>query len=150
MTVTFSLPTVTDSISKLDISGVDILDIDQIPASYSVRPQMLAPKPDDFITGLTITRDSFGTGGAEKMTATYTLAYRYYHTSVGNTLTLTEYANLIMAMKLILEAFLTNDAVSGLVDLSVESVSSVGPVNDPAGNMYHGFDITLRITEFVV
>ena len=150
MTVTFSLPTVTDSISKLAISGVDILDIDQIPASYAGNPHMLAPAPADFITNLTITRDSFGTGGAEKMTATYTLAYRYYHTSVGNALTFTEYANLIMAMKLILEAFLTNDAISGLVDLSVESVSNIGPVTDPVGNYFHGFDITLRITEFVV
>ena len=148
MAVNVQFATVADSISALSISGVTVKDVDAIISTYTAAPKTLAPRPDGYISNITVTRDSFGTGGAEKLTLSYTLTYRYYHTSLGVQLNFADFAAMIANIELIAEAFITNDALTGLIDLTLEGIGEVGPVNDPSGAMFHGCDFILRITEF--
>jgi hypothetical protein len=149
MTVSVQLATVCDSISKLSISGVTIKDIDQITASRIGQAAILTPKPDGFVTGLVFAPDSFGPGATRLGTLQYTLTYRYYHCAIGQLLDFGSYAALVANVVTILNAILTNDIVTGCVDVSLAGAIDVGPVTDPAGNSFHGADIALLIKEFV-
>ena len=151
MTATLNWSTVTNSIAALSISGVTVKDIDEITDSMSMQTAILSPRPDGFISDITITRDSFGTGGAEKMTAIYTLTYRYYHAPIAGGLggLFSTYSGMITNIDAICEAILNNDAITGCVDILLAGISELGPVEDPSGNIYHGCDLSFQVTEFV-
>ena len=46
------------------------------------------------------------------------------------------------------DKMLVSDTITGAVDLTVEDISTFGPVSDPSGKMFHGCDIAFRILEF--
>ena len=148
MTVSVQLATICDSIAGLTISGVTIADKDQITVSRIGQAAVLSPRPDGFISGMQLTIDSTGTGATRKATLKYTLNYRYYHCAIGN-LDFASYSACVDKLITIINAILTNDTVTGCVDLELAGVTDIGPVSDPAGNSFHGADIALNITEFI-
>lgn len=148
MTVTINLPTIAEQISRLSVEGVTILDIDAITTQYILAPYTLAPRPDGWFSNLSVTVDTFGTLGTEKLTMTYNLTYRYFHTALGNQLNFASYSHMIDNIVNIAEVILTNDTVTGAIDLRLAGISDIGPVSDPAGNQYHGCDFTLLVTEY--
>jgi hypothetical protein len=149
MTINVQFATVAAGISALSISGVNVKDIDTLPEDCTLLCPVFYPRPDGFITDLSPTVQSFGSGGTAKLDLSYTLTYRYLHAPLGTHGLFDTYAGLIAKLELILEAIFANDAITGAVDLQTVGVSDVGPVADPAGNMYHGADISLRVLEFV-
>jgi hypothetical protein len=46
-------------------------------------------------------------------------------------------------------AFASDATLTGALDNDMPMFSGFGPVSDPAGIGYHGFDITLRISQFL-
>jgi len=151
MTITVNLATVADSISNLSISGVNVKDIDQIPESaLSVLP-VFYPRPNEFITDLKWSRESYGADSAAAMNLTYTLHYYYLHAVVGSGGgLLAVYSGLITNLVLILKAIFENSNPTGAVDMQLLSISSIGVLTDPAGETkYHGVEVSLRITEFI-
>jgi hypothetical protein len=148
MTVNVNFVAVADAIANLSISGVTLRDIDQITSSVAVAPATLAPKPGGYITNFKVSTESLGTGGAQRMTITYTLNYTYYHCQIGSVLDFGSYSAMITKIAAILVALLTNDTVTGALDQD-PTVSDIGPVLDPAGNQYHGCVFSLGITQFV-
>jgi len=75
MAITSTISTVADSISNLSVSGVTIKDIDQIPESAAMLCPLLIPKPDNFVTDLSVSFEPFGTNGSAKIKTNYTLNY---------------------------------------------------------------------------
>lgn len=149
MTISVSLATVADSISKLTISGVTVKDMDEITSSYLAGPATFSPRPDNFVSDLSVTPSSLGSGGTKQVDIKYTLNYVYYHCALGSVLNFSMYSAMVTNIAAILVALITNDVVSGAVDLTVTGLSNIGPVVDPAGNAFHGCNISVQITELV-
>jgi hypothetical protein len=150
MTISLSLATVADSISKLSISGVTVKDLDELSASWKSLPNVLYPKPDGWISNAKFTVDTFGSMGVEKATFTCNMAYRFLGTEIGNMGAFSAaYSNVITKLVLILNVILANDVITGAVDFRLLGISNIGPLADPAGNVFHGCDLVFTYSEFV-
>lgn len=148
--MSLQISTICESISALDVDGVRIMDIDQIPENSDPRKAIIFPKPDGFITGFTVVRDSFGGGSTAKMTATYSLNYRLCYAPIGAGRGLFEvYDDMVAKAFLFLDAVIAVNTMTGLIDIQVQNAINFGAVNDPVGNMFHGCDFVLLVTEFI-
>lgn len=148
MTINVNFTAVASSIAALSVSGVTIRDLDEIPTSCTVLVPCLIPKPDGYITNLSVTPDTYGTLGTGKLTLKYTLTYRYLHAVIGASLDFGVYNGLIANTAAILAAILALDYANGVQDMRVNTITAIGPVEDPAGNSYHGCDIVINIEQF--
>lgn len=149
MTVTLNPATVANSIAAISISGVTMLDIDQIPQSGSLITPVLFPQPGGWLSDIAPTRESFGTGASGAINFMYTLHYVFLFAEAGSGLSqLDNISPLVAKLKLILEALLTNDVLTGLVDMMPAGVEGLGIVQDPSGNQYWGALFSLRCLEF--
>jgi hypothetical protein len=151
MTIQLNLVLVADSISKLSIPGVTIKDVDQIAENTTVLTPILYPRPNGYLSNFRATDGrTFGSMGTEQLTITYDLTYRYLHAPIGGGLggLFNVYGGLITNVATIAKAILMNDVITGAVDVQLKDVASIGPVSDPAGNVYHGCDLVLHIREY--
>jgi hypothetical protein len=150
MTVAVNLATVADSISKLSVSGITIKDIDQIPESAEMLCPLLIPQPNGFITDIRPTFETFGSNGAAKMNLEYTLNYVFLHSQIGSGInTYASYSDLIADMVLIIVSIMSNDVITGLVDIRLQSIGNIGVIPDPADNEYWGIQFSFRVMEYV-
>lgn len=150
MTVSVQLATVADSISGLSISGVTIKDFDSLTASWKSQPYVMYPNPENPFGNFSLTRDSQGTGGTAQFTLTYNLNYRLLGLALGDVGQFGgSYSALVAKLVLILNAIITNDSVTGAVDISPTGTPTIGPRTDPAGNQYFGCDFSIRVQEFI-
>jgi hypothetical protein len=148
VTITSAFTTITSSIAALSISGVTIKDVDEIPQSARLLCPVLLPQPNDFVTDFAPTFQTFGSNGTPKIDLEYTLHYVYLHCEAGAGLSQLEiYSGLMTKLSAILVALLSNDAVTGLVDMKPE-IGNIGVIEDPTGTQYWGILISLRILEF--
>lgn len=149
MTVASALSTITNSIAALVITGVTIKDIDEIPQSASMLTPLLIPQPNDFVTDFAVTFQSFGSNGTAKMDMDYSLNYVYLHAEAGSGIgTFDVYSGLITKLSAIIVAILSNDAITGLVDMQLGGIGNIGIIEDPSGNQYWGVLFSFRIKEF--
>ena len=149
MTVTCSVNTVASSIAALSVSGVTIKDIDKIPDSAKLLCPVLIPQPNDYMSNVTVSFETFGSNGGAKLNMEYDLNYVYLHCEAGSGVNaFAPFSSLMTKVALILETIMSNDAVTGLVDLTVNSISNVGIINDPAGNSYWGVLLSFHVLEF--
>ena len=149
MTINSAIATVADGISKLTISGVTIKDIDEIPDAASLLCPLLIPQPNEFVTDMTVTRQTVGSMGTAKIDTSYNLNYVYLHCEAGSGVnSFAPYASLISKLETILEVILANDVIAGAVDLSVQNIGNVGIITDPAGNEFWGVMLSFRILEY--
>jgi len=151
MAVNVKISTVIASIAALSITDVTVLGLTDMPTHGNLAPQTLYPNAEKGIFGKVNSEPKTqGSGGNEKITLEYDLYYRYLHCapvgSVGGLYDIT--SGLITNIATIMVSFLTNDTVSGAINLALTDVSGAGIVVDPAGNEFLGCDFTLRITEF--
>jgi hypothetical protein len=148
LSTTVNFTTVTNAIAALSITGVTILNTDQIPDSVGLDFAVLAPMPKDFLTNVTVTRDELS---AQLLTLRYTLTYRYYHCKIGGGLggLFSTYQGMLTNAALILKAFSSDKTLTGALDNDTPAITNIGPVSDPANNGFHGFDVTLRIMQFL-
>lgn len=154
MTINIQLTTIVAAIAALDFgNGVNNLTLAQIPANAETALPCFFPNPNDnaFITDMTFTPLTFGTGGTAKMNLEYTLNYRYLHAVVGSGGgLLSNYEPMINNVMDILKTIFTNDTVTGAVDVKLLGVPAVGNLSDAGTAMqYHGVDFSLRITEYI-
>jgi hypothetical protein len=142
--------TLANSIAAISVSGVTMKDLDQIPQEATARDcPMVYPKPDGFLSGLAIERDSFG-GAAAKMTARYTLTYVYLHSPVGTGRGLFDvYQDVVTKALSVLDAILATATLDGAVDVMPQDILEFGPVSDPSGKTFHGCLIALNCVEFI-
>ena len=148
MTLNSQIATVSASIARLTISGVTIKNIDAIPDSAKMLCPLLIPQPDNFVSNLSFTRQTFGAMGAEKLDCSYTLNYVYLHCEVGSGLgAYAPYAGIISKIETIIETIMANDTVSGAVDLQVGTIGNVGVIADPAGVEFWGVQFSFNVLE---
>ncbi len=148
MSYNVNFDSVAQSISGLSISGVQILDINEIPVNASLVCPVLFPKPDGYITNFSVTSDSMGTGTGKKVTLDYTLNYIFAQAAIGTNLSFGFYNTMVSNVAAIISKLIESDTITGCIDLQVETIPEFGPVNDPAGNMYHGCALALKIKQF--
>ena len=151
MTADVNLVAIADALSALQVSGVNVRDIDQIPENATNIVPVFFPIPNGFITDMVWERETFGADTVAKMNLTYVLHYRYLHAPIGSGGgLLAVYAGLIKNLVKILQAIFADSNLSGeVVDVSLNGISDIGALPDPAGNPFHGVDITLKVLEYI-
>lgn len=148
MTITSAFATIANSIAALSISGVTIKDIDEIPQSARLLTPLLIPQPNDYVTNFEAEFQSFGSNGTPKIDLNYSLNYLYLHCEAGSGLsTFDVYGGLMTKLSAILVAILSNDAITGLVDMKPQ-IGQIGIITDPSGIEYWGITFSLRILEY--
>jgi hypothetical protein len=148
MTIASTISTVTDSIAGLIISGVTIKDIDQIPEAARLLTPLIIPQPNNFVTDLSVTFETFGSNGSAKMNTNYTLNYVFLFCEVGGLSAFAAFSGLIEKLSAILVAIDSNDAISGAVDVKINSIGNLGVITDPAGVEFWGLEFSLRVLEY--
>lgn len=147
MTTALYLTDITDAISQIIIPGVTVRDYDEVVSSWKAMPYVLYPNPENFMVITGISYPSVLQGGNAPVNLTYTLNYRYLATQIGGDGNVTGWAEMVEKLKEIIARLLEVDSpYSGLIEMRLGAVT-VGAKSDPAGNMYHGADIALTITE---
>ena len=148
MTVNVHLLTIATSIANLSIQGVSVRDVDNIPDAAMGLCPLLIPQPNDYVTDIKPTVQSFGFNGGAKLDLEYTLNYVYLHCETGSGMGAFEvYAGVLENLVNILVAILRNDVITGAVDMKIEKISNIGTVEDPAGNQFWGILFSLRVME---
>lgn len=148
--MTLQIAAIASSIAGLTVSGVTLKNTTGIPETVDPRQPTIFPRPDGFVSGLTIIRDSTGIASQARKTAQYNLTYRLCYTPIGAGRGLFDvYGSMVTAAFAFLDAVIANDAITGLVDITPQDVTAFGPVSDPAGVMFHGCDFVFMITEFI-
>ena len=145
MSTTINFTTVTDSIAGLTITGVTVKDSDQIPQAIGTGYAVLCPRPDNFITGLSITPDEVS---KQLLRVRYTLNYQYFHCRIGASL-FSAYGDMLTKLALIVKAFANDATLSGALDNGSPTIGRMGPTMDAAGNTYHGCEVSMTILQFL-
>lgn len=142
--------TVATNIAGLTVSGVTLKALNAIPENVAPRDcPIIYPRPDGFMSSLEVEVNSFGSGAAKK-TVRYTLNYVYLHSSIGTERGLFKvYEDMVTKALAFVDAVISNDAITGCVDIQPTGITSFGPVADPAGGMFHGAQLSFIVTEFV-
>lgn len=148
MTITVAFATVADSIAGLTYTGITAKDIDQIPDNAELLCPIFFPQPNDFVMDIQSTFQSFGSNGTAKIDLSYTLNYVYLHCKTGGIGAFEANAGLIANIAVIVKAILSNDAITGAVDIVPQTIQSIGVVEDPAGNQFWGALFSFRVLEF--
>ena len=146
---------VCQAISELVIPGLNLKDINAIPAEVGLRsPSVLLPLPN-IVTDFSLVRDSYGGGSTAKMTSTYTLNYRLLYQAVGTStgLTLPAFLGMTEMIVKILDKVIALDVLDAdhdeVVDIVPVSVLNMGIVNDPSDRAFFGCDFAFMVTEFI-
>ncbi len=144
-----AIATVCSSIAGLSVAGVTIKNANQIPPDVTRLIPCLFPRPNEFVTDFTMTRESYGGGSSAKMDLEYNLHYTFCFAPIGSGRTgLDIYDEMMAKAAAILDAVVAIDTLAGLVDITPEPVTSFGSVVDPAGVLYSGCEFTFHILEF--
>lgn len=145
-----ALATVANSIQGLTVTGLTIYDVDNIPAAVDTREKAaLVPLPD-YITGMSVVRDSYGAAAA-KMTITYTLNYRLFfkNAGAGRAGVIEYYDGMIDMVAAIWDAILAIATITGAIDVMPTGVAGIGVVMDAASNSFLGCDLAFQVQEFI-
>jgi hypothetical protein len=149
MTISVNPLTVAASIANLSVSGVTIKKTDNIPDSASMICPIIIPQPSGFISNIAPENVSFGSMGSQKENFSYSLNYVFLFAEIGSGINAyAPYDAALAKLMVALNVILNNDTVSGLVDMQLEEVSTIGAIDDPYGNPYWGALFSLRCLEF--
>lgn len=151
MTVNVKITTVATSIAALTWpSGVTVKDFSNMPANGVLQPKMMYPNAEATWDNVEINQETYGTMGAEKQDLFYDMGYRYLHcTPVGGPGGIYDiYGGIVSMIASLMVVFMSNDTVTGAVDVRLINATRPQIVTDPAGNQFWGCDFTLRVQEF--
>ena len=149
MTIALSYVTVADNIANLSISGVTVRTVSNIPQAGQMVMPILFPQPNGFITEIGVKNQSVGPNTAAAIDFEYVLHYVFLSCELGSGLSqLDPYSSLNQKLELIWETIMTNDTVTGLVDMRLNGVEGLGQVDGPDGGKYWGALFSLKCLEF--
>ena len=114
--------------------------------SMMANTGVLAPRPEKFVTGVRLIHVEM-TQQANNFY--YTLHYRYYHCAIGSVNMTNSWTGLLTNLAAILAALSNHTTMPGSIDSEDPIVETMGPVSDPAGNMYLGAEIAITIMQFL-
>jgi hypothetical protein len=144
------ITTIARNIAALDVAGLQIYGIDNIPADCTNLVPALIPEPLGYLANFSVVWDSQGGHGVQMMTVEYDLRYTLLYCSIGAGRTgLDYYGAMVEMVSILLDELLVNDDLTGTIDFLPVEVTEAGPVPDPAGNMFLGCRLVLHVKEFV-
>jgi hypothetical protein len=148
MSISLLLPNITAAIASINVTGVTIRDTNNWSVAYPLAPNVLYPNPEGFLTNFSLQYQSFTRGASALVDVRYTLNYRFLGSAIGDNATIvTGWSDMIDKLTSIIAKMIEVTApYDGRVDMEVAEVT-VGARADPAGNMYHGADIAMTVTE---
>ena len=147
MAINIQIATIADSISKLSISGITIKDINELSASWKSLPNVLYPRPNNFITNVALTAAVMS---KQRYDLHYVLNYRFLNVQVGSDAVMfATYPELIAKVILIANAIITNHNLTGAIDVSFGGITDIGALPDPVGNVFHGCDFQINVLEYL-
>jgi len=149
--MSMAIATIASNIADIDIGGVDIRGLDEIPDSFTARDcPALCPEPVNFVTDFVVERDSYGSPSQSKKTARYTLNYTLFYMPVGaSRYGLDRYGDMVEIAFAVLDAIIATDDLGGTVEFTPQDTINFGVVLDATGNSFQGCRILLRVTEFI-
>ncbi len=151
-TLTASIAAQSITVTKADgTSGaLGMRDVSNVPLEVAQAScPLLAPRPSDFLTGLRVERDTQGADAALK-TVYYTLHYICYYAPATQGITLFDkFDDMVTAAAVILNYFATHTNLSGATDILPQNVDAFGDVTDGKGTIFHGFVMSLEVTQFM-
>lgn len=150
MTIAINFETVVNSIADLDIAGVTIYHPDNAPTTGSkAKLPCLVPQGENFVDDDKDERMSFGGGGTASMDYSYRLNYVYLHSPATAGIDSLQKNLMPMLKKVfeIVETILSNDDITGAVDMKLDGIPTRGVIQHPDGGEYWGAMISLRILE---
>jgi hypothetical protein len=149
MTVDVQFGNIITAISQLSIGNINIKDVDEIPENAEMALPVLFINPDDPISSIEPTFESFGTMGTAKMNLVYNLNYIYLHAKVGAALSLSSVLpGVISAAALIMETVFSNDVVGTALQFENSSMT-ITVVESASGARFHGATFSFRVLEHV-
>jgi len=146
-----AITTISNAITGLSVTGLTILDVDEIPQAVMNRDcPVLIPNPDMYVTRLLIAPDSFGVGTSRKWTASYTLNYLLLYAAVGTgrTTVLEKYSGMVSMGFAFFDALLASNSLTGAVDFEPDTINDFSII-DFSGTSFHSCSISLNVEEFV-
>ena len=136
------------AIAGLDIPGVRIKDLDQMPDAVDTRDlPMLGPSAQNptFLTDWESVRIT--TAGNRQIS--YTLNYTLFQAPVGADRGLfKQYPAMVATAEAVADVFNSITVVSGAQHIKLAAMPVFGPVRDASEQLFHGATIALRVTEF--
>lgn len=141
-----ALTTITNSIAALTVTGLTIYDIDEIPEAALRDVPCMYPEPVEFLTNFEAEMASFQ---GCKWNVGYDMTYTLLYAPVGSGRGMELFSSTVALAFLVVDAVTAIQSVTGAVTLKFVSISTPGPITDPAGNSYFGVRITFRALEFV-
>lgn len=144
-----ALSTITDSISKLSVTGLTIYDIDEIPEAAERDVPCMYPEGIDFITNMTTSTAAFGLGAGSRWDIEYDLNYTLLYAPAGSGRGYEQFAPMMVLAFKVVDAILAIATISGAVTLRFNGMSGSPIVSDPAGNSFWGVRLSFHVLEFV-
>lgn len=144
--MSIKIPAIATWLAGLTVTGLSIKDLDAIKENVLISDcPVLLPHPVNYVTGLQVTHNSFGRG---QDTLTYMLNYRLYFRPVTGVIKFFgPYDEMIDAVCALLDKIQMTATPSSVADI-LPGINAIGGVEDAAGNVYHGCDFTLSVTEY--
>jgi len=147
-TMSGNVTTIATAIARLDIEGVNVHDLDNLPVSVAATDcPLLAPRPTDFMSNLQFERQTFSPG-ARTYTLRYTLNYMLFYQPLGATVSLfDEYPEFMDTVMRIVVAFAEMESMSGATEIVLGGVPEIREVTDVTGTGFHGALFALDVLE---
>jgi len=146
--MTLQLLTVAETIAAIEVDGLLIRDIDDIPAEVGLRQALLIPHPN-YVSDFVMERAAYDV----LIDVTYTLNYRLCYQPVGaeRALTLTVWSGMVDMVAQIWDAFLSigvfNTDHNEIVEVIPLAPANMGIVNDPSDRAFYGCDLAFQVKE---
>lgn len=147
--MTVNIAAFTAALEAVAIAGVTVKDTDAVGDQVLARDcPVLYPEPRRFVTNMTMNRDTYGYSTNGLQTVEYDLTYTYCHAQAGEGRGIKDHmpAN-VTNLALIIETINTTEFAT--IANARATVSDCGPVEDPAGAIFHGGHVVIHITEFL-
>lgn len=151
--MTQHLDDITSAIAGLTISGVTILDVDEIRDSITLRAgeTILMPEPLDFISNMSLTRETLGDASTRYMDLEYDLTYTYFYAPLASTRGLRDiYSGMGAKFQAIIHGITNHDFHSiGAWKCEPQNILAYGKVADPLENEFYGFRFSVHCMEIM-
>jgi hypothetical protein len=147
--MTLAITTVCNSIADLNVDGVNICDLGNVPPTGQRLLPILFPDPANPVSNFVVERMSYGGGSSYKLDADYDLNYIFIYCEMGAGRTGLDYLeDCVEKIQAIYDEVLEIDTFTGGVDISPTSDIQITTIADPSGKNYLGCSMTFHVKEF--